>query len=337
MPYTGRPLTVLVDSRMAVRGLGIATFAHRLTDELAALPDLRVRRWQASGPWGARAQWATLGCSGLFDLSPRLDPRTRRFDVVHHLSNIGSLLPGDASVVTVHDLLYRRSRRVRHRLSGWLLEQSLSRAGRVVAVSGRTAAALVSSWPSLRGRVEIIPHGMRTLAVLPEPRTHVLAFGGASDPRKRVDLMVAGYRRYHQLVPDPVPLVVLARAGLTVEQRAALAALGARLVDQATSSEVDELFARAAAVLYTSRVEGFGLPILEAAEAATPVVMQRGAEVADEVMGRHCVLVDGAEPADWAVAIGQAVDGGPVSGALDLPDWASVATRYADLYRAVAP
>jgi glycosyltransferase involved in cell wall biosynthesis len=327
---------VLVDSRLAARGLGIATFADRLVDALATDPTIRVSRWQAPGEWGRRAQLATLGRCGLFDLSPRLDPRTARFDVVHYLSNIGSVVPGRASVMTVHDLLYRRSRRARDRWGGFLLERSVRRVGKVVAVSGRTAAEIEASWPDLRGRVEVIPHGMRTLEPPAAPRAHVLAFGGGGDPRKRVELMVAAYGRYRVLARDPRPLVVLARAGLTGGQRQALATLGAQVLDRASSGQVDRLVAGAAAVLYPTTTEGFGLPILEAAEVGTPVVMDRGADVAREVVGRHCVLVDGSDPTDWAAAIVRAIEGGPVVDALDLPDWGEVARRYAELYRQVA-
>ncbi len=239
-------------------------------------------------------------------------------------------------MVTVYDLLYRRSRRARDRVFGSLLEHSLPRAGRVVAVSARTGDEILESWPALKGRMEVIPAGMR-LRPFPEgERTHVLAFGGGSDPRKRVDLMVATFRRYRELAPDPMPLVVLARAGLTEGQRHDLEALGARLLDRAPSLEVDRLVAAAAAVVYPTTTEGFGLPILEAGEVGTPVVMDRAADVAWEVVGRHCVLVDGSDPTAWASALIAAVAGGPVAGALDLPSWAEVARRYAELYRDVA-
>lgn len=329
-------LSVLVDTRMAVRGLGIATFADRLMTALDAVPGVAVTRWQAGGEWGRRAQLSTLGHSGLFDISPRLDPRVAAFDAAHFVSNIGPLVPGRRSVLTVHDLLYRRSRRARDRLFGFLLQRSLPRCGRVVAVSARTASEIARAFPSLGAGVTVIPHGMRRLAPSAGPRTHLLAYGGGGDPRKRVDLMVAAYHRYRETDRDPRPLVVLARAGLTDAQRQELTGLGARLVEQATATEVDGLVATAAAVLYTSTTEGFGLPILEAGEAATPVVMDRDADVATEVIGRHCVLVDGADPTAWAAAIRHAVTCGPVAQPLDLPDWAAVARRYVDLYREVA-
>ena len=325
---------VLLDARLAVRGLGIATFVERLVDALGAA-GVTTHLWQGSEEWGPRAKLATLARSGLFDLSPRLDPRTRGFDVVHFVSNLASLFPGENSVVTVHDLFHRRRGRTRDRLTGAVLERSLPRAGRVVADSDRTRSELEQAVPSLAGRIEVVPHGMRRLPPPAGARGHVLAFGGAADPRKRTDLMVAVYREYRASTPDALPLVVLSRAGLTATQRSALAAIGARIVPSASRSEVDALMAGAAALLYPTTEEGFGLPILEAAEVGTPVVVDGAARVANEVLGRHCFAVHGSSVDAWVTQLRRAVASGPVTDALDLPDWATVAATYRSLYAEV--
>jgi glycosyltransferase involved in cell wall biosynthesis len=330
-------IAVLIDARLALRGLGIASFLDRLTAALADVhPPVDARQWKGSGEWGRAAVLSTLARSGPFDVSPVLDPRTWGCDVVHLASNLGPLRPGRRSVVTVHDLMHRQRARRRDRLSGTLLEACLTRASHVVAISERTKAQVEEALPTLIGRVEVIPHGLRRRPWPVAPRGHVLAFGGAGDPRKRVDLMVAAYREYRAAAPDPLPLVVLARAGLTADQHRHLTALGAKIVPTATAGEVDELMAGAAAVLYTTTTEGFGLPILEAAEVGTRVVMDASAEVATEVVGRHCLLVDGPTPRHWADRLEQAVAEGPVADALDLPGWDSVAGRYAEIYRELA-
>jgi glycosyltransferase involved in cell wall biosynthesis len=329
--------SVLIDARLAVRGLGIATFLDRLTAALASSqPGIVPRVWKGSGEWGRAAVLSTLARSGPFDVAPRLDPRTRGCSVVHFASNLGSVFPGRHSVVTVHDLMHRNRARRRDWLSGHLLERCMVQAARVIAISDRTRSQVERLLPQLAGRVEVIPHGMRRLPVPPGPRRHVLAFGGASDPRKRIDLMVAAYREYRDAATDALPLVVLARAGLTPVQHEELGALGARILPAASASAVDELMAGAAALLYTTTTEGFGLPILEAGEVGTRVVMDRSAEVAGEVMGRHCLLVDGATASDWGRGLQQAVDEGPVSDPLDLPDWETVAGRYAGIYEELA-
>lgn len=328
--------TVVCDARLAIRGLGIATFVDRLFDGFAAHPAVEVTRWAGTGDWGRRGQLSTLARSGAFDLSPRLDPRCRRFDVVHFACNTAALVPGPSSVLTVHDLMYRRRLRARDRVVGALLERGIRRAGRVVAVSGQTAKDIESAFSPTIGTVQVIPHGMRRLAARTTERVHVLAFGGGADPRKRVDLMIATYEAYRDAARDPLALVVLARAGLSEQQRARLAALGARLVPTATGQEVDDLMASAAALIYPTTEEGFGLPLLEAAEAGTPVVMDASARVAAEVVGSHCVRVPEPHAARWADALTEAIAGGPRHGALCLPDWATVAGQYVEIYEDVA-
>jgi glycosyltransferase involved in cell wall biosynthesis len=327
---------VLVDDRLAVRGLGIATFVERLAEALRAA-GVATHLWQGPLEWGPRAKLATLARSGLFDLSPRLDPRARGFDVVHFASNLASLAPGGNSVVTVHDLFHRRRDRAgaRDRVTGAVLERSLPRAGRVVAVSDRTRSEIEQAVPSLAGRVEVVTHGMRRLPLPAGARRHVLAFGGAADPRKRTDQMVAVYRGYRASTRGALPLVVLSRAGLTAAQRRALASAGAHVVPSATRAEVDALMAGAAALLYPTTEEGFGLPILEAAEVGTPVVVDGAARVATEVLGRHCFPVEEASLDAWVSQLRRAVASAPVTDALDLPDWATVAAAYRSFYAEV--
>lgn len=325
---------VLIDARLSIRGLGIATYIDRLIVGFGELGVPPPCLWKGSGGWGRAGVASTLAHSGLFDVSPRIDPRTRRFDVVHFASNVGALYPGTASVVTVHDLMYRRRGRLRHRLPGAFLERCAARAGHVVTISDRTRTELLAAVPSLAGRVDVIPHGMRQIADAPSAaRVHLLAFGGAADPRKRTDLLVEVYRAYRASTTDPLPLVVLARAGLLPTQRHDLAALGAEVIESATAAEVDGLMSEAAALLYPTLEEGFGLPILEAAEAGTPVVMGADAAVATEVMGQHCFLAAGTSLPSWVTQIREAVASAPIEHSLRLPDWAGVADAYQALYR----
>lgn len=327
---------ILLDARMAIRGLGISTFIERLMEGFAAQGAVGLTLWKGSGTWDHSGRLSTLTRSGLFDISPRLDPRTRRFDVVHYVSNVGSVFPGPATVVTVHDLLHRRYRRRRDHFTGFLLERTLMRAGRVVAVSQRTRSEIGHAFPELAGRVDVIPHGMRRHPPSDAGRTHLLAFGGGTDPRKRTDLLIEVYAAYRANNHDPLELVVLARAGLTGDQSHRLAELNAKIVRDADGSEVDRLLARAAAVIYTTTTEGFGLPILEAAEFGTPVVMDASADVPAEVVGHHCFLVAGTAPGEWAAAVRDAICAGPMENPLALPDWTSVASQYLDLYNQVA-
>lgn len=329
-------MEVLLDARMAARGLGISTFIERLVRGLGAHDGVTTRLWGGSTGPGLSGGLGALAHSGLFDLSPRLDPRTGSFHAVHYASNLCSIFPGSNSVVTIHDLLYRQRGRKRDRVIAFLLESGMVRAGRVVASSERTRAEIERSFPEATGRITVIPAGLRRIPFPDQPRRHLLAFGAGADPRKRTDLIADVYEMYRKAVSDPLPLVVLGHAGLTETQRTRFAKLGAHVPDSATREEVDAFMAGAAALVFTSRAEGIGLPIIEAAEAGTPVVMDAGADVTAEVIGRHCVRVAAATPADWVDGIERAIAGGPVRDGLDLPDWPTTAARYLELYRQVA-
>ena len=177
---------------------------------------------------------------------------------------------------------------------------------------------------------------MRRLQLPPQPRSHVLAFGGGSDPRKRMDLMLAVYREYMRSAPHTLPLMVLTRAGLLKRHADALSSVNGTTVAASTEDDVTRLLASAGALLYTSKAEGFGLPIVEAAEVGTPVVMDGTADIATEAIGSHCFLVRDPNPSAWAATLHRAVEAAPIHHALALPDWSDVADRYAQLYHGLA-
>jgi glycosyltransferase involved in cell wall biosynthesis len=64
-----------------------------------------------------------------------------------------------------------------------------------------------------------------------------------------------------------------------------------RLLGFVTDAERDALYAGAAAFVYPSLREGFGLPVAEAMATGTPVVTSRGTAT-EEVAGGAAVLVD---------------------------------------------
>ncbi len=331
---------VFLDARLAARGLGIASATVRLLDGFAALgagPSLHVN---ATGHgWTRRGQADTLLRSGLLDVSPRWDPRTRTADVVHYFGNTAPRFPSDRVVVTVHDLMMVRSRTRKARLYRELLLPGLARGDfPIVAISRQTADDVCAQLPSVTSRVQVIPHGWRPGRFHAGERRHVLMFGGSSDPRKRVGLGVAAYARYAERAgAAALPLVVAGRAG--IDAAAVRSASGeVRVEPDPDDARVEELLSRAACLLYPTREEGYGLPIVEAGEVGTPVVLDAAARLPAEPMGTHVVAVQDASSLDaWAGALREAVRRVPVADALDaLPTWPEVAQAYAALYDGVA-
>jgi alpha-1,3-rhamnosyl/mannosyltransferase len=71
-------------------------------------------------------------------------------------------------------------------------------------------------------------------------------------------------------------------------------------------SQLLTLYRGAAALVYPSRYEGFGLPVLEAMACGTPVIASRAASI-PEVLGDAGVLLDPDDEPGWAEAIAEVV------------------------------
>src|SRR4030088_1679521 len=67
------PERVLLDARLAIRGLGIATWIDRLMSGFSGSPGARPVLWRASARWGGAGMAGTLLRAGLFDLSPEVE------------------------------------------------------------------------------------------------------------------------------------------------------------------------------------------------------------------------------------------------------------------------
>lgn len=214
------------------------------------------------------------------------------WDVVHtaHLPAPGAAhTRGAARSVLVHDLRAlalapRGVRGLARRLAaGPLLARALRGADVVLAVSETVAAELVRRFGVPRERARVVPNAADHLAPLPRapraprapgdvaPILHV----GHVEPRKNLELLVRA------LALDPgLPPLLLAGAAKGGEG-ARLAALARELgvAERVTlAGEVDEqrlreLYAACACVALPSRLEGFGIPALEAMLARAPLAV----------------------------------------------------------------
>jgi glycosyltransferase involved in cell wall biosynthesis len=216
-----------------------------------------------------------------------------------------SLRRRDRCVATVHDLgwrvhpeLYPRKLRVMY---GALFPWVIRRADRFVAVSRHTADDLIRLAGVPASRIEVVYHGLDP-AFAPAsdgagPATsgppYLLAVGGIS-PRKNTRRLIEAFTRWRargaqrtqytlritgtSLDPD------LPRNGESLPP-------GVSLLGYVDKAELRRLYAGAAAFLYPSIYEGFGLPIIEAMACGAPVVTSRTAS-APEIAGGAAILVD---------------------------------------------
>lgn len=256
--------------------------------------------------------------------------RRLRPDLVH----FQHVLPpfGPRAVLTVHDLSFERDAALMGRadraIFRTLVPRSVRRARRVLTVSERTKRDLIDLYGTDAAKIVVTPNGVDP-AFTPGK-------GGGGD----YALFVGAIQRRK----DPLAALAAAEtAGLRLvvvgpERDDDLAAeLRRRGADMRGYVELDELaslYRGAAALVFPSRYEGFGLPVVEAMASGTPVVATDDAAVR-EVAGDAAVY---APPAGLGEALRRAVAQRPALAAAGLErvrrfSWAAAAQATLEVYR----
>lgn len=240
-------------------------------------------------------------------------------------------------VLTLHDLIYyrhpqppgflplpvRAAWRLYHK-AFWPQRVMLNRADAVVTVSDSTRR-LIAEHRLTRRPVTVVhnapspPPEDAASSTAPSESSGVgsgagqdlaggpreLVYMGSFMPYKNVETLVAGMA----LLPDHrLHLVSRIAPAREAELRAQLPP-GVDVVFWRGISEGDyqRLLVRASALVTASRDEGFGLPIIEAMNAGTPVVCS-DLEIFHEVTGGHARFFDPGSPKDFAAAVRAVAD-----------------------------
>ena len=213
--------------------------------------------------------------------------------LVHRMSL--TLPPAPREVVTLHDVVAWRFRDEGTPVAAAARE--LREAAAVICVSQATADDAIEMFGLENTRVvhlgvderfrDPIPLDPARLHVLRIPGRYILHAGGASD-RKNLPALADAWRRISQQYPD----VTLALSGPPHPRRDELFRDQARvaLLGRVDGAQVPGLLAGAEAVVVPSLHEGFGLPVLEAMAAGTPVVAADTSSL-PEVAGGAAILV----------------------------------------------
>jgi glycosyltransferase involved in cell wall biosynthesis len=287
-------LRVGVDvSPLELTGAGTARYLRKLLEALERESGFELRRHRFPGSSRpAKIARDTAWYLGALPVASRSD------DVLHLPAHRGPLLSAAPLVLTLHDLAVIRHpdafNRWTRRYSRLLLPRLARAATRLIAVSEFTAREAVELLGVDERRVRVIPHGVE------EPfRPHGPAAGGeyvlavgTLEPRKNLSRVV----------------LAAERAGIDVR---VVGAPGWGDVDVESAGfvpddELARLYRGAAALVYPSLYEGFGLPVLEAMASGTPVVTSAGSAPAELADGA-AVLVDPLDVEAIAGGIGEAV------------------------------
>jgi glycosyltransferase involved in cell wall biosynthesis len=313
-----KPLVVVDADVLGRRRTGDETYVAGLLRELAPLADQEqlaaVTRRPELVPDGitpielpARSQAARMAF-GLPRLLKRLDPALAHFNYVAPPGYRGRF------VVTVHDLSFERMPWLMGRRDRLLFRKfvpaSARRADRVLAVSEHTKRDLAEHYGISEDKIVVTPNGVDPVfhpnGSAPDRPPYALFVGGIQprkDPLTAIEALA--------LVDRDLNLVVVGQEKRGGEEvRRAVLRLGleqrVELAGHVEHEELADLYRGAACLVFPSRYEGFGLPVLEAMASGTPVVAAATGAV-PEVAGDAAILVEPGQPEAIADGIRRAL------------------------------
>ena len=332
---TDRPLVLVDGDVLGRRRTGDETYVAQLLRELPAVAeDLRiaaVTRDPALVPEGvepihlpARSQELRMAVT-----LPRLLRRLRP-SVAHFVHALPLSCPSPA-VVTVQDLSWERDPSV---FGFWdlatfkvFVRRAVRKAEHVLAISERTKRDLVEVYGTAPEKVTVTPLAPDPAFQPADGHDSFLLFVSAIEARKQplaaIDAANAVGRK-----------LVVVGPRKDEELAAELVRRGADVRGYVEKDELVRLYQRAACLVFPSRYEGFGLPVVEAMACGTPVVAAPEPAM-QEVAGDAAIFTD-----DLAAGIERALAGRERLAAAGLErarrfSWRETARITAGVYRTV--
>ena len=246
-------------------------------------------------------------------------------DVIHAPAYTAPLWSRVPVVLTIHDVSYERHPEwypyQRDLVRRMFYRRSARAAAQVLTDSEFSAGEITAAYQIPRERITVAPLGVSD-RFAPVDRPNETLPAGITPPfllhvgdlheRRNLPLVVHAMLEAQRRPGMPPLSLVLAGVDRGVGDRLRAYAREAESPDAVVclgpvmDSDLLTLYRAAIAMVYPSRYEGFGLPVLEAMACGTPVIASRAASI-PEVLGDAGVLLDPDDEPGWADAIAKVV------------------------------
>ncbi len=328
-----------VHLRNIYRSTGVGRVARELTERFARMPDVNLQVLadrndyeriipKVGVPWtGFQYHLFNQDTSRQQMLwflrnSPRAEDFWPEAQIVHCTAESYVPVKTARLVVSCHDAQHFEPEA--HRLTPWLLKQRLkwkllfarlARSASMFHVISHFAAERTAHFfPEIADRLVVVPNaasesffqppsaaGLQVLVDLDiRDRPYLLVPGGLQF-RKNAELILQAWPKIHQAHPD-LKLVVINHSDSVYLQRAQ--AFGDSLINAGFQEEAQlvALYSKAELVWFPTLYDGFGMPVIEAMAAGTPVISSNTTGI-PEVGGDAAVLLSPQRPLDHVSSI----------------------------------
>ena len=234
-----------------------------------------------------------------------------RADVLHVSNQLRRPPGGIRLTATLYDMTCRLMPEL-HTAANRKADESLERnvlqkAARLIAISENTKQDAVRLLNLDPARITVIYPGVPEAYFSAPPKVapgkpYVL-FVGMIEPRKNLDALLDAWESFR--LRAEFDLVIAGPGGWASEKTLARLAAnpeGVRYIGYVTESELPGLTAGAAAFVYPSLYEGFGIPVAQAMAAGVPVITS-DTSCLPEVAGAGALLVDPRSPSEIQAAL----------------------------------
>jgi glycosyltransferase involved in cell wall biosynthesis len=253
-----------------------------------------------------------------------LAARTRGADVVHHGGGTTPAVGTRPTVLTVHDLQFltfpEYVAATKLRYLRWMVPRSIARATVVTTPTEYVRAKVIDTYGVDPARVLVVPHGVPQpeAAMLPSAATiraryglgdgPVLVYPAITHPHKNHAVLLDAMARWWT-DPDLRLVLLGGRGGAdeVVDRRIAELGLSNRVVrpGRVPADDRDAIIGLADVLLFPSRYEGFGAPLVEAMALDTPIVAGDHPAIV-EVVGDAAIVVPPDDAEAWGAALAEA-------------------------------